>query len=1164
MLKQIFLYELKYWLKKPAFYTYILVFSSIAFLTVAGTAGLFNPSSNQEVDRFVNSPFEINYFIQYFNKLMLFLLPAIIGATIYKDYNDDSHSILYSFPIKKRDYLFGKFFSGLFLVFSIAICIGFTMILAEHLPGLHENKIGTFNIKGYIQAIFVYTLPNLLIYGAITFSVVTYFRNIYAGFIVVLILFFLQNIAQNVFNGFWIWLFDPFGQNTVLYETQYWTLEDKNTKLIPVFGAVLYNRLFWFVMAAATFGFVYKKFAFTEQPIASFFKKKKSEPKINTHVGGILNIELPKVSYDFSGKQQIKNAWLLSNINFKTIVKSWMFYIVATFGILAVLFAIGKVTNNSEITILPVTNIVLTIPAFFFMSIIILLTFIYGGMLVHKDASTNMNQLVAATPISNFALLSSKVIAIIKMQALLLTIMMLAGIIIQVYNGYYKLEIGLYLFHLFILQFIGLIIWAFTSVFVHSIIRNTYLGIFILILLWFGISGLKQIGIDSHLLLFNFYEPMQYSDLNEYANQLRPYFLVKSYWFVFGILLLILAYSFGVRGVFQSIKERFSQAKLNFNGSTKILLSISLTAFVTLGFIINSEENKSTERSSKDRNKTFDQFEKSFSKYTKIKNQPKITTIHLNIEIFPNANSLNIDGSYTLINKTIRPIDTLLIKTGFDENTELTLNKSALLIEEDQYVKFNVFRLQESLQPNDSLRLDFNIKNKANTLFENNSNVLNNGTFFKNDILPRIGYFLNSNNKHPGDSTAKNKHYYSQDSDLVSLKTVISTSKNQTAIAPGYLKKRWIDNDRNYFEYATDSKIKNSLSFSSGEFKIDKETYKGVDLEIYHHENHTENLLKMKEGLKASLDYNTKYFGDYQFTEARIVEFPITEGTFASVMANSIPTSEMRFIANANNKETIDISFYTIAHELTHQWWANQVVPADAFGAVMLSESITEYISLNIYREYYGENKALDFLKMQRERYLNRRTRETDTEPPLFLVKGEQQYLSYGKGSIAFNALSHYAGKDKLHTILKDFFNEFKNKEAPYPTSLDLIDHFKKEVPNDLLYLITDYFTTVTFYDNAIESAEVVLEEDNRYKVKVNFTISKHRNEDETKSLLLNDNVEIGFYNSDDELILIEKLKVNEENNFKIFKLKEKPEKVILDPNYLMIEKNRENNTKAL
>ena len=87
------------------------------------------------------------------------------------------------------------------------------------------------------------------------------------------------------------------------------------------------------------------------------------------------------------------------------------------------------------------------------------------------------------------------------------------------------------------------------------------------------------------------------------------------------------------------------------------------------------------------------------------------------------------------------------------------------------------------------------------------------------------------------------------------------------------------------------------------------------------------------------------------------------------------------------------------AHELTHQWWGNQVVPADALGAKMLTESIAEYISLRIYERYFGQEKALHFLSLQRKRYLEGRTTETGKENPLYLVQPEQEYIAYGKGA---------------------------------------------------------------------------------------------------------------------------------------------------------------------
>jgi ABC-2 type transport system permease protein len=43
----------------------------------------------------------------------------------------------------------------------------------------------------------------------------------------------------------------------------------------------------------------------------------------------------------------------------------------------------------------------------------------------------------------------------------------------------------------------------------------------------------------------------------------------------------------------------------------------------------------------------------------------------------------------------------------------------------------------------------------------------------------------------PMDSIARKNNYISTDSDWVTFETTVSTSGDQTAIAPGYLQKQW-------------------------------------------------------------------------------------------------------------------------------------------------------------------------------------------------------------------------------------------------------------------------------------------------------------------------------------------------------------------------------------
>jgi len=57
MFSTIFFHELKYWLKKPAFYIYMAIFFALALFFSATTAGIFDSiTATTGSSRIVNSP----------------------------------------------------------------------------------------------------------------------------------------------------------------------------------------------------------------------------------------------------------------------------------------------------------------------------------------------------------------------------------------------------------------------------------------------------------------------------------------------------------------------------------------------------------------------------------------------------------------------------------------------------------------------------------------------------------------------------------------------------------------------------------------------------------------------------------------------------------------------------------------------------------------------------------------------------------------------------------------------------------------------------------------------------------------------------------------------------------------------------------------------------
>ncbi|PJC08568.1 MAG: hypothetical protein CO068_00290, partial [Flavobacteriaceae bacterium CG_4_9_14_0_8_um_filter_34_30] len=124
-----------------------------------GTGGFFDePIKATETVRFLNSPHELNYLFQYLGKLFLFLIPAIIGTSIYKDFKYKVYPVLYSYPIDKKAYLTGKFLGAFTIVVVIALSTGVAFLLGEMLLGNENPKIGLFNMIGYLQAYLIFLI----------------------------------------------------------------------------------------------------------------------------------------------------------------------------------------------------------------------------------------------------------------------------------------------------------------------------------------------------------------------------------------------------------------------------------------------------------------------------------------------------------------------------------------------------------------------------------------------------------------------------------------------------------------------------------------------------------------------------------------------------------------------------------------------------------------------------------------------------------------------------------------------------------------------------------------------------------------------------------------------------------------------------------------------
>lgn len=1120
----IFKQELRYWFKKPTFYVYATIFFFLSLFFAASSAGLFDfLTTTTGSSKIVNSPIGIYSLFNGLTILIFFLFPSIIGVSVNRDYKSEMHTILYSYPFTKTDYLFAKFFSSWLIVLIIVLIIGLGIFIGFRLPGTNQDIVEAFSISSYIQTYVVYIIPNTLFFGAIVFAVVTFSRNISAGFITVIILMFIQGMIETVLsdpeNRFLGAILDPFGDLAVRLQTQYWTVAEQNELYLPNNGVVIYNRLLWMTVTIVVFGLVYKYFAFSQNAFSFSFKKPKGVRTTKHNFGGITRINLPKVTYDYSFIQNLKATWRLSNVDVRYIIKSWPFISIVLVGLIFILITASILGEIFGTKTLPVTWQMLLVPGNSFSLFINILTFLYAGMLVHRGKMARVNHLVDVTSIPNWTLLLSKLIALIKMQILLLLVIMIGGMLIQVYNGYYNFEIVHYIFELYVLNLVHFVIWALLALFIQTLIGNPYLGLFIMLVISIGIPFLSFAGIEQSIFKYNQGSNFSYSDMNDYGESFWRYLIYKIYWLLGGLTLLVITGLFWVRGIPKSFRERLSIARFRFKGIVIIGLSGFFIAFLFIGFSIykvNNIDNKWT--SSKEGEKLRVEWEKNYKKFENYA-QPRIVSVNINLDIFPEMRDFKALGSYLMVNKTVESIDSIFLKhNGYPSTFEFS--KPNTLVLEDSIQNFDIYHFKSPLQPGDSVMLSFTVHNKPNILLRNNSPVRKNGTFMNmnSDLFPSLGYSSsgelrddetrekydlgeNDLRPYPSDSTALGNTYIANDADWIDFEATVSTSEDQIAIAPGYLQKEWVQDGRRYFHYKMDSKILNFYAFNSAKYEVVKDKWNDVKLEIYYHKGHEYNLDRMMAGMKASLDYNSKYFSPYQHKQLRIIEFPRTGGGFAQSFPNTIPFSEaIGFIADVDDTDEggVDYPFAITVHEVAHQWWAHQVIGADVLGATMLSESVSEYVSLKVLEHQHGKSKMRKFLKDALDDYLLARTTETKRENPLMYNDG-QGYIHYQKGSLVFYALSDYIGEEKMNSALKKYVEKVKFQEAPYTTSIDMVNHFREVTPDSLQYIIKDMFETITLYRNRIVDVKSTELDNGKYQVDIEFNVSKYRNDEKGK-----------------------------------------------------------------
>lgn len=1186
-------FELRQRLRRISTYVYFAVMFSLGFLFVLLSGGAF---SNASLDFgtggrvLINSPYALFAVIVYISSFGVVITAALAGQATYQDIENNSTPFFYTAPINKFDYIVGRFLGALAVQVVVFSAVGLGAWIGMHTHWVDPGRLGPERLWSYFVPYLIFVLPNLLITTCIFFAVAALARRmlpVYIGSVIFLVGYTVAGIlAGNVSNSTTASLVDPFGANAIDFVERYWTPFQRNTLMVPFTGLVVVNRLLWLALGLAVFAFTYLRYRM-EHVVAR--QKKRTE-----EVSSQRTVAAPQLHPAFSWRASLVQFFSLSRLQFLEIVRNVFFGVIAGAGFSLALTFCFNLLSPFTAPVYPVTYRMIELAGAGFGLFALAITTFYAGELVWRERDAGIDQIVDALPAQRWVFFGSKLAALMLVQVVLQAIVMAAGLITQTILDYHRFELGLYFKELFVNRLlISWVLCAFTLA-IHTIVNNKYVGHFVVVLYYIVlIFLLPGMGWEDLLYRFGQLPVFQYSDMNGYGPFVSPLIWIHIYWGLAAILLAILTNILWVRGTDAGWRQRFRLAAQRFSTPAAMAFGITFLLFAATGgwIFYNTHVLNQYVTTRQFETRRVD-YENKYKKYADIP-QPKITGANLQVDLFPEQRKMNFAGTVWLENKTtqdlqeialtIWPQELLPIPMPKIEIDKLEFRGGQTEVLKDERLGFYVYRLPSPLPPHGRIAAEFSLK-YAFPGFSNNRqqiDLVRNGTFVTDAFAPHVGY-------QPGieleDQSLRRKHglpqfketpkldnvaarqqiYGLPDADWTDSETTISTDLDQTAIAPGYLQREWVQDGRRYFHYKMDAPILFGVSINSARYQVLRDRWNDVNLEIYYDPKHTYDLERMRQSMYATLDYCAGNFSPFQFHQLRIIEFPRYQ-VFAESFANTIPFSEaIGFITRVDPADpgAINLPFFVTAHEIAHQWWGHQVATANTEGATLPVESLAEYTALMVMKHRLPTEAMKTFMRRELDRYLVGRSQERNEERPLLRVTYNQGYIHYSKGAMVMYALQDYIGEDKVNQALAAFVKEYGLKGPPFPTSLDLENHLRKVTPSEFQYLYEDLFDNITLYENRAKSATYTRLPDGKYEVNVSVELKKFRADGrgEEHQVPAHDWVDIGVMGKDGRYLYLQKHKIDGDSADVKVVVDKLPDKAGIDPMNKLIDRKPDDN----
>ncbi len=535
---------------------------------------------------------------------MPLFIALMMGDPVIRDFRVGIDPLIFSKPIRRIEYLLGKFFGNFFVLVCCQACFALTALLLQAFstPGM---IVLSPRLIPYFQHFFFFVVVSSLALGAICFTVGTLTRNVKIVYGLVISFYFLFIAWQYTIKGLpirWRTVLDPLLFNVGAEVWKGRSGDWLNQITIGYDGYMIANRVLMIGVSLVCFAILYNRFSSAERaskvvgqnPASIFNLAPRAERLYNESEGSgstparqVIEaaaekpIAIPQVRIITQGLRAGFDQFVAAlGVEFRLLRAERSLVVVAP---LVMLICILELAAFEVVSELSYSAGYASRTASMLLLFLFGVAVFYSGEAMHRDRETRIEPVLWGTPAPNFVLLLSKFSTMLLLSTSLIALVALTAVGVQVYKGHAPLEPLMYIKTYGVVLIPSVIFMTAASVALNVFLRDKYLTYAVSLALGGGLYYLTGQGYNHWLYnpaLLNLWTP---SDLIIGGPHLTRILVHRIYWLAISSLLLALALLAFERKSTRGLKAR---GRLTGRAWTILAASVSLLTAIITGFIL--------------------------------------------------------------------------------------------------------------------------------------------------------------------------------------------------------------------------------------------------------------------------------------------------------------------------------------------------------------------------------------------------------------------------------------------------------------------------------------------------------------------------------------------------------------------------------------------------